>query len=227
MCTLGVFFMTFPAFAYTVSVNQDNGTTYSTTALTGYSTNGAMMDGMKVTVYFYDQTSEEAIWAGSGAGVGAASGTNWYLSETGDSYGGIWTFVNGTGSGISAFTIDAGAGDTVFDRTFNDVFGTDGSARGWDFDVQSAPDDLAINAMYSDLVALSGSAAVGDLFRFLTVQFTNDGGFATDSRMTYITDTDNLSLSGDLTSVPEPGTLMLLGGGLLGLAFFGRKRSKV
>lgn len=47
-------------------------------------------------------------------------------------------------------------------------------------------------------------------------------------KMTYITDTDSLFLSGDLTSVPEPGTIiMLLGGGLLGLAFYRRKRSKM
>ncbi|RQW83474.1 MAG: PEP-CTERM sorting domain-containing protein [Geobacter sp.] len=222
----GVLLMTFPAFAYTVSVNQNNGTTYSTTSLTGYSTNGTMMDGMKVKVYFSDQTSAEALWADTGSGSGAASGTNWSLSESGDTYGGLWSFVNGTGLGITAFTIDAGAGNTVFDRTNGGNWGTDGSAQGWDFSVQSAPTDLAITATYSDLVALTGYAPVGDLFRFLTVEFAN-GGFASDSQMTYITDTDNLLLSGDLTSVPEPGTILLLGGGLLGLAFYGRKRSKM
>jgi len=41
-----------PSYA-TVTVNLDPGTTNVTTALTGFSTSGDMMDGMKVTAFFF------------------------------------------------------------------------------------------------------------------------------------------------------------------------------
>jgi hypothetical protein len=62
-------------------------------------------------------------------------------------------------------------------------------------------------------VALGG---VGLTEAFVKLSFD---GVEDDSRF------DNLAILADLTVIPEPGTMLLLGGGLAGLAVFGRRRS--
>ncbi len=122
---------------------------------------------------------------------------------------------------IENIFIDAGAGNTVFDKTFNNQTGTTGSFYGksflWD---DSAGNPLGITATYSESVNLVGAAPVGDLFRYLNIEFTgrNFGGVnnSTDS-LNYYADTD--------TVVPEPSTVILMGLGLAGLVGFNRKRN--
>ena len=181
-----------------------------------------MMDGMEVTAFFVGGGSETVLWADTSAGAGAASGTGWLLSESGDTYGGLWTLLNNTGGGIASIFIDAGAGDSVYDvGTLNS---TDGSASGWTFQVVAGGGGLDIEATYSDVVSLTGDAPVGDLWRNLEIAFTNAGGLGTGHSLTYITDTDNLEFAGDINPVPEPASVTLLVLGLAGLAAR-RKRS--
>ena len=215
-----------------ITINYDAGTTYATTALTGYSTYGDMMDGMKVTAFFVGGGSETAIWEDNGAGNGMAEGLDWGLYENGDTFTGTWSFSSLVD--ISKLLIEAGPGNTVFDLTWPDPngdpntnldFGTDGSARGWTFDYLGNANDINLNVTYSDLVALNGNAAVGDLYLNLTIEFLD--GYATGAApFQFRQDTDNLKYSGDITPVSEPSMMLLFFSGLAGLAGFGWKFRK-
>jgi hypothetical protein len=203
-----------------VTVNFNVGTVQSTTALTGFSTFGDMMDGMTVRAIFFDGSTETVLWADTGAGSGAANGVNFDLTESGDTFSNNWTL---TGSNLVRLTIDAGTGDTVFDtRALGDIEGTTGSARGLDFTLTSAGYNGDITATYFNAVALTGFAPVGDLFRNLDIIFGNP----VSETLTFMADTDNLQFAGDIQPVPEPCTMLLLGSGLVGLVGYGRRRIK-
>lgn len=199
-----------------VTVQFDPGTTNQTTALTGYATTGAMMDGMLVTAYFSSGFSQTLAWADIGADSGGVSGTGWSLAEQGDTWNQPWTLTNTSGFAMTRLLIDAGPGDTVFDTTFGGVEGTLGSARGWTFEVTGGLGSLDILATYRDAVALTGQSPVGDLFRRLDIVFQGAGyGGGKCNGLTYRADTDNILFGGDINPVPAPGAVLL---GVAGLS---------
>jgi hypothetical protein len=204
------------------TVNFDPGTTHSTTALTGFQTLGDLMVGMSVTAFFSNQTSQNAIWAATGSGAGAAGGTGWSLSMTGDTFSDSWTLSNSSGNAISRILIDGQPGDTIFDITDPDP-GTPGSARGNTFNP-----DAGLVVTYRDLVALTGFAPVGDLYLRLDIQFPNGfaSGAAAPNTFKFVADTDNAGTPGDIHPTPEPATMLLLGFGLLGLVGARKKFQK-
>ncbi len=219
---LGVLLSHGAARAGTLDVSFVPGALNLTTALTGFSTLGDMMDGMSVTAFFEVGGPETVFWADTGAGAGAALGTGWSLSQTGDTFVSPWTLANATGTGLLGLLIDAGVGDTVFDVDFAPFPGTDGSADGNTFELTAGGDPYDIDVTYSDRVALIGDPPVGDLWRRLRIVFDGAALRSGDS-ISYLADTDNLSLAGDIREVPEPGTIALLG---FGVAFVARRRRR-
>ncbi|MEN6425757.1 MAG: hypothetical protein ABFE13_10365 [Phycisphaerales bacterium] len=200
--------------AVTVVTNPAN--PQHTTAVATYQTTGAMMDGMVVTV----NGSDSAIWADTGATSGAASGAEWSLAETGDTFGGYWTLTSRTS--ITNVMVDAGAGNTMFDILGSDYYTPD-SYLGWAFDLVDAGGyNGDIEVTYSGPVSLTSDSFYGDLYRYMNVAFSS----AFTGTLQFISDTDNASIQGDINpSVPVPGALVLVGFGSALVRYLRRKQA--
>ena len=208
--------------AYNVYVNEVLGTTQITATLdyTGSETLGYEMAGMAVTANFFGGGSETIPWASNGFFSGIASGTGWSLSQADDTFTSQWT-LSTTSTQLAGFKVDAGLGNTVFDRTFGGGTGTILSSLGKDFVVTSSGSGN-ITAIYLDQVALSGFLPVGDLFRFLDVRFDQNLGFS--GSLAFLADTDQESSFRGFRTCYQPATILFLGVGLIGLAGYGRKK---
>src|SRR5688500_6210612 len=167
LCVLLVTVSTVPADAAVIIVFDDS-SPQTTTGLTGSATSGDMMDGMTVTAGFSAGGTDVQTWADSAiVGCGSATGAGWSLSQCADTFAGPWTL--SSTAGLTSLFIDAGTGDAVFDTTFGVAFGTDGSFLGRDFTTVSTVD---ITATYSGPVGVGSDPPVGDLYRFLRLDFT-------------------------------------------------------
>ena len=163
-----------PTYVFNSTANSD------VPSLTGFSTTGAMMDGMTVRVEFGTGGFESRTWADTGAFSGGASGTGWSLTQSGDTFVGIdasvqgrWEFniASNVTLQIRRLTLTGNTGFTVFDvDTYDtcDYVGTiegnctGGSARG--SRLRFADSALAATVTYSDAVGIAGSSPLGDLF---------------------------------------------------------------
>jgi PEP-CTERM motif len=213
-----------------VNVGVDNTNTYTSDPLEGFQTTGAMMGGMAITAYFSDNSSVTDDWVSLGGVAGqvsnAYSGGIWSIYQSGDTWTNAWQIRNTTSLSITRIVIDAVPGNTVFDIWGNSV-GTDGSGLGHVFSVDDDTHlDLNINVTYRDRVTLGASPIVGDLYRYLDIEFLTDLGynqFETNDELNYVADTDTIDHGGE---IPEPGTMILLSTGLVGAFLISRSRRR-
>ncbi len=197
--------------------------------------NGADMAGIEVTVFLQDGSSDTATWAATGADSGAASGSGWTLSESGDTLnqpglGAAWTLTNtGTASPITGFKIDAWVAQVFFDVYMDltdplDDVGTPGSSQGRPFTADNDKNPVYIYDVWekygtsitnantpenTSAVTYLNPLSSLDLFGGLEVNFTK-GVLDVDQSMRFMIDTDQ---------VPEPPLYGLLALGLAGFAF--------
>ncbi len=175
--------------------------------VTEHQISGGDMSGMQITV----NGSSTTLWNGA-----SASGTGWQLTYTGtDTWGGVWKFTkNGFGS-VNTIRFDAFGADAVFDKDWSPN-GTDNSQTG-SFVYRSGPDN--VDTSFSGLVMIDGtSGAVGDLYRYLTFDFTSKGGLAIGESFEFTADTDKVS------AIPVPPSVLLFLSGIVGLIGLKRRR---
>ncbi len=196
-----------------LSVGFSDGVLNTTPAIVNFKTTGSDMNGMAVTFKFTDNTTATSFWLGGSNSVGSSGGAT--LSLTGDSYFTQWSLNNASGLGITSMVIDAGLGNTAFDLTWGNLFGTTNSSSGKTFNPTTGKTGLDIVATYSDKMAVNPNSAVGDLYRTLTVQFTNNGGLATGTTMNFWADTDTIEPPATSQGIQTPAPPALL------LALFG------
>jgi len=220
-------------------VSWDDNNTVKVADVEEFSTLGGMMEGMIVTATYQNGDGVEATWVGEIDEYGYAhakephpnSGFREFkLSYTGDTwYDFNWEFAELAKGSLQKLTINALAGNTVFDiydyeqglEEDEAPINTLGSRRGYAFELEDPDfaDQYDVSVTYKDLVAVGGNDAVGDLYGTLEINFGEKfvAGNGTGS-FKFKADTDNI------VPIPEPGTVFLLGLGVLGLLGYARKR---
>lgn len=192
--------------------------------LTGFATTGAQMAGLLVTATFSSGYSQTLAWATTGTQSGGVSGSGWGLSVTGDTFSSAFNYtVDATRGQLTNLILNASGSNqvTLFDTTFNNQVGTPNSASGLTFAVSSGCASCNVTATYSNVVAIVGSAAVGDLFHILSLTFVN--GTGPTAAFAFRQDIDNDSRL-NTGFVPEPGAVSLLALGLLAMGAMVRRR---
>lgn len=213
-----------------VNVSNTDGDLYNTDALTDFQTTGSQMDGMEVTTCFASAACETVAFDGTvgSSSYGEAVGSGWSLSVDGNTFDSPFTY--STDQSITSILLNGRPGNTIFDILGGSFLSPD-SFLGRPFSLSSSgdlTDDMTVNVEYSDKLAVEG-VFYNDLFTTMSVDF---GGSLFSGMFSFLSDTDNNDFAGgspitpvdpDPTQVPEPGTLALMGLGMLGLGL--RRRS--
>jgi hypothetical protein len=196
--------------AYGYTINYQTGRPVNALSVDNHVISGGMMDGMQIVVTFADNSTESDIWSGTGVVSGSASGGDWSLSLTGNSFLSPWMFTSSVA--VKGLSISAFPGDIVFD-VIHQPEHTPNSDSGRPF--YTINQDLDVSATYSDEVNLQGTF-YKDLYATLDISFASDY----TGTYQFYTDTDSVT-------VPTPAPIFLLGGSLslLGLAGWRRKKA--
>lgn len=213
--------------AASVTVNLDPGTLFTTDQIGAFTTTGADMDGILVTGTFAGGATETLTFGGTGGSAGATGAGSFTVGLDGNSFSDSWT-VDVTSGLLTSVLIQGAPGDTIFDITTSLAGGsTENSQSGRTFEETSNLTG-AIVATYSNSVALTGDAPVGDLYESLFIDLAGlaGGGLSSTQTLAFRADTDNAAAGSSVVpAIPLPASfpLILAGLGALGLT---RKRRK-
>lgn len=196
------------------TAGADNGTPVDVLGITGFTTLGSGMAGLRITATFLGGGSSFCDWTGTTATAGGCSNAQFSIALDGDTFTAPWQFSTGPDGGLvsSIFFDGVGAGGgtrttgTVFDRSFGGLVGTAGTSSGSDAAGSTTGDDGA--ATYQDVLTIGGAATSGDVYGRVLINFGADGISAAN----FVMDTDSVGLPG---GVPEPSTWLMLGSALL------------
>lgn len=196
---------------------------------------GSEMTGMEVTVTFADGSMDSGTWATTSTDglipnregyAGAASGTDWMLSQAGWTEGnvdgddilGIWTLMNDSAQAITGFSIDALAGGVAFDVILTPEVTPD-SDGGKPFiafmgnTVSGGAEVTTVSANLSDQL----NAAYDDLFGTLMVMFDSGAELGSSQSINFWVDTDTVQVN-------APSTIGVLLMGMFLAARISRKK---
>ncbi|WP_424964500.1 VPLPA-CTERM sorting domain-containing protein [Dinoroseobacter sp. S375] len=215
------------AHAASVTVNLTPGTLFTTDAIGGFATTGGDMDGMLVTGTFAGGASETLTFNGTGGTAGSTGAGSFSVALNGNSFTSSWS-VNVSSGLLTSLQLQGAPGDTIFDVATSLAGGsTENSENGRTFEETSNLSG-AIVATYSNNVALTGDAPVGDLYESLFIDLSGlaGGGLSSTQTLAFRADTDNAAAGSSVVpAIPLPASfpLILAGLGALGLT---RKRRK-
>ncbi|MBW2016862.1 MAG: PEP-CTERM sorting domain-containing protein [Deltaproteobacteria bacterium] len=180
---------------------------------------GGEMDGLRVTVGFSDGSEASVLWSATGSDSGNAIGTGFILSQSGDTYGKPWSLFNFSTSpnlNIQYLTLEGlyegGSSNIVFD-IIDLANNTPGSYYG-------RLEASGAGVSTTEKVYYQGTF-YDDLYAKVTFDFCEDV-LSPGETFSFLLDTDKVKMA----PVPEPGTLLLMGSGLLSLAGIRRSRRK-
>ncbi len=229
-----MFLLVWGSTANALTVNYLPSPAQTTAGVYAYATTFDMMAGMSVKVTWGDDSISDFTWSSPGGLAGGVSDLGGFtLGSIGDSYSQSWVLgilEPYTSKTIQSIFIDAGTGNAVFD-VLKETEGTANSGAGYPFTVTNSTGNFDITATYSGTVQIGSAAPVGDLYRYLNIDFTStaanyQGYFGVGDYLTFRADTDNLMYENDIAPVPEPATMLLLGTGFAGLIGFRLRKKK-